>query len=166
MMHRMPSELLWFLALMAAVLLITALAEPTVIDKVTVGLMAVGLVLLIIAERTRPVPEGDFELKGTGGYFDPTTPIGLKERGWAIRSAWPAAVIAGSTTGLLTGKSVGFLLAGIALFGWLFVFEPFVWLAKRRKLGYFALHNGNASSDRRPFFIETRSSGSEIAPKR
>jgi hypothetical protein len=142
---RMPTEVLWVLGFLGVLVLIEALGQPHFLDKLTGGLIALGLVLMAIADRTRPLPEGDLAIRSTGGYFDPATPIGMKRRLWAARGIILAAIVLAVVFALAAHDQVPLLLAGSWLLAWLLVFEPMAWLVKRRRMGYFALHDDESS---------------------
>jgi len=129
--QRIPSEILWLVGLTVVLLGALAVSEPRFADKLFLGLLALGGVLVVITDRTRQVPRDVVIVGQRGGYFDPMTPEGFRHRRRAIEAAWLVALLVLAVIGI-AGNSIGFVFLSWGVIG-LATFEIFTWMEDRRR---------------------------------
>jgi hypothetical protein len=136
--RRAPVEILWLVGAVALFMGSGVFTESSVSDKVISGLIALGLLAMIVGERTRQVPAEHIPYIRTGGAFDFTQPAArARFKRWnEILSLVAIAVLIGLW--FITHDSLTLFFIPMILI-YLGTFELGIWIAKKQKLGYFAL---------------------------
>jgi hypothetical protein len=136
---RAPVEVLWFLVIGALVLAALAVTDSSLSARVIDGLIAVGLLAAVVAERTRPVPMKQEPLTGGLGPLDFSDPVRRNRFIWIQRAGVLVIWLGFLVGGVIFGNAAAQEFVVLVPIIWLCVFELPLRVAKKRKLGYYAL---------------------------